>query len=193
MRAQWIQTGDGLTALLAQLQAANLHHEFLALDTEFLRRTTFFAQPCLLQLGWQDSTGCIHIFLIDLFIRKQLLKAFIQKLYSICENRCLTLAMHAPTEDLNILRQIGVTDMPLRFLDTQVAAAYLGFRAHVSLADLTEALLKIPVKASCAQSDWTERPLNWQQLSYAADDVIHTCQLAQFAHRIQERRGYRNS
>lgn len=153
-----------LAAVAAQLSTAPV----LAVDTEFVRRTTFFARPGLLQL----SAGSGE-FLIDLVA-----------LPEPAALRALFLAptplkvMHSCSEDLDVLKGLFGA-VPGSLIDTQVAAAMLGHPLQMSFQKIVKAVLDIDVPKDETQSDWTARPLSDSQLSYAALDVRHLLPLWQ--------------
>ena len=79
--------------------------------------------------------------------------------------------MHAPDQDLEILRQV-VGQIPSRLIDTQTAAGFCGMRSP-SLRDLLAKFLDIDLQKGDRLSDWLRRPLQPEQLTYAANDVLH--------------------
>ncbi len=95
-----------------------------------------------------------------------------------------TAIMHAPDQDLEILRQV-VDRIPGRLLDTQTAAGFCGMRS-ASLRDLLARFLQIEVAKGDRLTDWLKRPLEPKQLAYAADDVRYLPALyAALRHRLQ--------
>lgn len=153
-----------LADVAASLRAAPL----LAVDTEFVRRTTFYARPGLLQLSAGDGE-----FLVDLVAigdRTPLKELFLAGLP--------LKVMHSCSEDLEVLRGLFGA-VPGSLVDTQVAAAMLGHPLQTSYQKLVKAVLDIDVPKDETQSDWTARPLSDAQLSYAALDVRHLLPLWQ--------------
>jgi ribonuclease D len=91
--------------------------------------------------------------------------------------------LHAARQDLEVL--LPVTGTPLApVLDTQLAAALLGFPPQVGYGDLIAAEFAVTLEKSQARTDWTRRPLSPAQLSYAAD-VVHY--LLPLAERLEQR------
>ena len=78
---------------------------------------------------------------------------------------------HAPDQDLEILRQV-IGQIPCRLIDTQTAAGFCGMRSP-SLRDLLKRFLAIDLPKGDRLSDWLRRPLQPEQLAYAANDVVH--------------------
>ena len=130
-----------------------------ALDTEFHREHTYYPRPGLVQLAWVERVALIDPLATSL----QPLKALL--------NSGATAVMHAPDQDLEILRHV-VGQVPARLVDTQTAAGFCGLRS-ASLRDLLARFLGIEVAKGDRLTDWLRRPLMEQQLDYAATDVQH--------------------
>ena len=167
--ARWIASDADLASALDGLDA-----ELIALDTEFVREKTYYAQLALVQLAARDD-----ILLIDPLALDQ----------AAALRRALTgpglKLMHSPSEDLQALKhRYGVLPRPL--FDTQVAAALVGLGAGLGYQALIERLLGIHLEKGETRSDWLRRPLSESQCSYAADDVLHLAAAhAQLAARLR--------
>lgn len=159
MSAQFINDGAGLDAVCRELT----HAPWVALDTEFRRVDTYYAQLCLIQIATPALIACVDPLavditpLLDVLAREELLKV-----------------LHAARQDLEVLHDIGRRVLRPVF-DTQVAAALAGFPDQVGYANLVEALVGERLDKSQTRTDWTRRPLSAEQLAYAADDVRHLC------------------
>lgn len=159
-----VTTPERLAAVAAELAAASL----LAVDTEFVRRTTFYARPGLLQL----SAGGAE-YLVDLVALPDL-----SPLKPVFLAESPLKLMHACSEDLEVLKGLFGA-VPGSLVDTQVAAALLGHPLQMSYQKLIKAALDIDVPKDETQSDWMARPLSESQLSYAALDVRYLLPLWQ--------------
>ena len=154
------------TARLNALCVEWAAEEFLAVDTEFERTSTFYARIGLLQIA--DSKCC---YLVDpLSIDdwsgfKQLLST-----------PSVTLVMHSCSEDLSLL-QTFLGCLPVSLFDTQLAAAFLGIGFSISYQGLIEQLLGVVVAKDETRSDWIKRPLSDKQIHYAAADVRYLLQV----------------
>lgn len=153
-----ITDADHLARVAARLARAPA----IAVDTEFVRRTTFYARPGLLQLSAGDGEFLVDLVALgdpaalrDLFLAPAPLKV-----------------MHSCGEDLEVLRRLFGA-VPGSLVDTQVAAALLGHPLQTSYQKILRDVLGIDVPKDETQSDWTARPLTPAQLSYAALDVRH--------------------
>ncbi|MCL2483027.1 MAG: ribonuclease D [Propionibacteriaceae bacterium] len=83
--------------------------------------------------------------------------------------------LHAASQDLPSLRLCGLN--PQRLFDTELSARLLG-RDKVGLGPLVADVLGVVLAKDHANSDWSERPLPADWLSYAAADVEYLIELA---------------
>ena len=96
--------------------------------------------------------------------------------------------MHAAQADLALL-SARFNARAEALIDTQVAAAFLGFGDQIGYANLVERLSDVVLDKGAQFSQWSKRPLSAEQLSYALDDVRY---LPDLWHRMRselERRG----
>ena len=171
-----ISTPSELLALAAELTAdLAADASALAIDTEFLRERTYYAQLCLLQLASPQRAQCVDtLALRDLDALRPLLAQ---------ARPCKIL--HAARQDLEVLWP--VVGAVQNIFDTQVAAALIGLPAQIGYADLVSELLGIHLHKSQTRTDWSRRPLSAAQLDYALDDVRHLLPLReQLESRLRE-------
>ena len=161
-------------AAFAELVKRVVSEPVYAIDTEFHRERTYFPQVALVQIA--DSHG---IALVDS------LKVDLHPFAAVLEGDGLAV-MHAARQDLEVMdRSCGT--IPLRLLDTQIAAGFLGYTSP-SLSTLLERELDVIAPKADRLTDWLRRPLGDAQLIYAASDVAHLLELsAQLMGRIEER------
>ena len=132
----------------------------IAVDTEFLRERTYFPKLCLVQVAVGDDIAAIDPILID----------DLAPLATVFEDPSVTKVFHACGQDLEVLLDgMGVTCAPV--FDTQLAAAFLGLRQQVSYASLVESYCGVRLPKAESLTDWSRRPLDPEQLTYAEDDV----------------------
>lgn len=133
----------------------------IAVDTEFMRRNTFYPQIALLQLCAGDRAYLIDpqgIHDLD-GIRALLTKPDLCKL------------LHSCSEDLEVFRHwLGVLPTPL--IDTQRAMAILGEGFGMGYRAMVQQLLGLELEKGETRSDWLRRPLTNSQCHYAAQDVL---------------------
>ncbi|HET6951933.1 MAG TPA: HRDC domain-containing protein, partial [Acidimicrobiales bacterium] len=130
-----------------------------ALDTEFHRERTYFAQLALLQLAAGDDIVVVDPLQVDVTPLAALLDS---------PAACI---MHAASQDLEILeRACGVG--PRTLVDTQVAAGFVGLGSP-GLGVLLQRRLGINLPKADRLTDWLRRPLSDEALTYAAADVAY--------------------
>ena len=152
----YISTSDELSAFCERIGKERV----IAVDTEFLRERTYYPKLCLVQVGTASEIGAIDPMLIK----------DLSPLASIFADERVTKVFHACGQDLEvILDGMGVACTSV--FDTQVAAAFLGMRQQVSYASLVEAYAGVRLPKAESLTDWSRRPLDPEQLTYAEDDV----------------------
>lgn len=138
----------------------------LAVDTEFVRESTYYPQFCLLQIASSEGTYCIDPLKLE----------SLAPLITLMGNPNISLALHSARQDLEVLQQsLGM--LPARIIDTQIAAALSGYHEQIGYASLVEEILGIKLSKEQTRTDWSQRPLTGAQLHYAADDVIYLSQI----------------
>ncbi|EKE82821.1 ribonuclease D [Idiomarina xiamenensis] len=146
---------------------------WVAIDSEFVRTRTYYAKLGLLQ------ANCGHgAVLIDPLVGLDL-KPF----WRLVGDADIVKVMHAAGEDIQLFWQQGGVQ-PQHLLDSQIAAAFLGWGDSLGYAALVERYYDISLDKSQSRTDWLARPLSEAQLAYAADDVIY---LARFYADLRER------
>lgn len=149
-------------AALDELCAVLRDSPWLALDTEFLREKTYYAQLCLIQVAAPPILAIIDPLAIAN------ITPFLDVLY---DTRILKI-MHAARQDLELFFELRQA-LPQPLHDTQIAARLLGQGDYVGYANLVAAMLGITVDKAQTRTDWSQRPLTPAQLQYAAADVSH--------------------
>lgn len=130
----------------------------IAIDTEFMREDTFFAELCLVQLAVGPQ-----IYLLD-----PLSDSDPGEAWSVLLDRGWVL--HAGRQDLEVVFQVAGA-LPKSVFDTQVAAGLLGYAPQLGYANLVLELFGIELSKSQTRADWRRRPLSAAMSSYAAADV----------------------
>ena len=170
---EWIDHSAALQAWLAALPA----DAAIGLDTEFMRRDTFYPQLALLQLGWNGRHALIDPLAFDI-------GAALQPLLG--AGPAITV-MHSASEDLETLAPL-LPDGPRVLFDTQIAAAFVGMGLGISYRALVAELTGVELDKGETRSDWMRRPLTASQCSYAALDVVYLKTLhEQLGERLQQR------
>jgi len=171
--AEWIDHRPALERWLAELPPGASP----GLDTEFMRRNTFYPQLALLQLGWNGRYALVDPLAFDLG----------DTLASRLGARDTTVVMHSAGEDLETLAP-HLPDGPGTLFDTQIAAAFAGMGLGISYRALVAELAGAELDKGETRSDWMQRPLTASQRDYATLDVVYLDTLhAQLAERLRQR------
>lgn len=134
----------------------------IAVDTEFIRRTTYFPITGLIQISEGEKAVLIDPLNIDAW----------EPLKALMVNPSVMKVFHACSEDLDVFdRLLGVLPSPM--YDTQIGEAYVSAQWSLSYVKLIFEYLKIEVAKDETRSDWTQRPLTDAQKRYAALDVVY--------------------
>lgn len=146
------------------------NEKVIALDTEFIRETTFFPKVALIQVASREETWLVDPTvlskeelqpLFDLFLRPDILKV-----------------MHATHADQECFyTSYGFVVAPV--LDTAIGAALLGMGDNMGLGKLLKELLDINLPKGRARARWLTRPLPRELLEYAELDVKHLVNLGE--------------
>jgi ribonuclease D len=143
--------------------AAIRQSDFVTVDTEFIRETTFWPELCLIQMATPDTTA-----LVDPLAPGIDLKPFFELM---ADERILKV-FHAARQDIEIVFHRGGL-IPHPVFDTQVAAMVCGFGESVSYEQLVQRISGGRIDKSSRFTDWRRRPLSDKQLEYALADVTH--------------------
>lgn len=83
---------------------------------------------------------------------------------------------HAGSQDVEIVYNItGKTPHPI--FDTQIAAMALGLGEQIGYGNLVDTMLGRQLDKGARFTDWSRRPLDDRQLSYAIADVTHLAEI----------------
>ena len=156
--ADWIDNRDALQSWLAGIP----DDAAIGLDTEFMRRNTFYPQLALLQLGWNGRHALIDPLAFEI-------GGALQPLLG--DGAAVTI-MHSASEDLETLSPM-LPNGPKILFDTQIAAAFVGMGLGISYRALVAELAGVELDKGETRSDWMQRPLTASQTSYAALDVVY--------------------
>jgi ribonuclease D len=136
----------------------------LFVDTEFLRERTYYSKLCLVQLCGIEGDA----FAVDALAQG----IDLTPLWNLLLSPTHTKVMHAGRQDMELFYQ-HTGQLPQPFMDTQIAAMFLGLGEQVGYDGLVRHFLGIPVCKANQFTNWARRPLSEEQLIYALDDVRH--------------------
>jgi ribonuclease D len=154
-----IETTADLAAACKELAKS----DFITIDTEFLRETTFWPELCLIQMA-SPTTEVI----VDPLAKGIDLTPF----FELMANTAVLKVFHAARQDIEIIFNRGGL-IPHPIFDTQVAAMVCGFGDSVSYDQLVSRTKGVQIDKSSRFTDWSRRPLSEKQLDYALADVTH--------------------
>jgi ribonuclease D len=139
---------------------------FVAVDTEFMRETTYWPKLCLIQAAAPSAEAVIDPLAegIDL-----------EPFLAILRDESIEKVFHAARQDVEIFNNLQAMPRPL--FDTQVAGMAAGYGEQIAYDALVRQMLKIELDKSSRFTDWARRPLSDAQLTYALADVTHLASL----------------
>jgi ribonuclease D len=152
----FVDTDAGLAECCLRWQQSDA----LALDTEFMRVSTFYPKVGLIQIADEKLITLIDPLQIndwqpfsELMLKPDLVKIF-----------------HSCSEDLLVFFSF-LKLLPFPVFDTQIAGAMLNEGISLSYQNLVKKEFDIELPKAETRSDWLQRPLTIEQLDYAALDV----------------------
>ena len=162
MNWQLIESDVALQHLMSQTAACTV----VMVDTEFMRRNTFYPEVALVQLCFvSDDLTSKTAWLVDpLKIEDP------SPLADLFTNASVLKVLHSASEDLEVFqRWLGVLPQPL--FDTQRAAALLNIGFGMGYRALVQEICDVDLPKGETRSDWLQRPLTESQCEYAGLDV----------------------
>ncbi len=157
-----IATTAELAAFCDRLQGQS----FVAVDTEFMRETTFWPKLCLIQAAAPGIEAVIDPLSPDIDLSPFL---------AVMRDTAIEKVFHAARQDVEIFHNLGAIPTPL--FDTQIASMAAGFGEQIAYDALVRQILRIDLDKSSRFTDWARRPLSDAQLVYALADVTHLANL----------------
>lgn len=154
-----LTTSKDVKALCQRLAKA----EFITVDTEFMRESTYWPQLCLIQVAGPDEAVCIDPLVKDIDL---------EPFYELMLDKKVVKVFHAARQDLEIFDQ-RMKKLPTPLFDTQVAAMVCGFGDSVGYDNLIAKITGEQIDKSSRFTDWSRRPLTEKQITYALADVTH--------------------
>ena len=154
-----ITSTDDLAAACKRLA----QDDYITVDTEFIRESTFWPQLCLFQMASREEALAVDALAegIDL-----------APLFELMSDESTLKVFHAGRQDIEILYNLAGA-VPHPIFDTQLAAMVCGFGDSVGYETLVSTMLKKRLDKASRFTDWARRPLTDRQLAYALDDVIY--------------------
>jgi ribonuclease D len=154
-----IETTADLEDLARELAAS----PYLALDTEFMRDSTYWPKLCLIQIAAPGVAAIIDPLAPGLDLAP---------FFALIAKPEIVKVLHAGRQDIEIFWNKGRV-IPHPLFDTQIAAMVCGFGEAASYETLARRLAQADIDKSARFTDWARRPLTKRQLEYALADVTH--------------------
>ena len=139
------------------------HFDFVTVDTEFMRETTYWPKLCVVQMASPEEGFVIDALSPDLDLAP---------FFKLMKNEKVVKVFHAARQDIEIAYHLGGL-IPHPVFDTQVAAMVCGFGDSISYDQLVERTSGARIDKSSRFTDWSRRPLTQKQIDYALADVTH--------------------
>jgi ribonuclease D len=137
--------------------------DFVTVDTEFLRETTFWPKLCVIQLADDDEAYAVDALAPGLDLKP---------LFDLMANEKVLKVFHAGRQDIEIMWHLAKM-IPHPVFDTQIAAMVLGYGESISYDQLVQRITGTQLDKSSRFTDWSRRPLSEAQITYALADVTH--------------------
>lgn len=141
--------------------------QFIAIDTEFSRESTYYPRLCLMQIYSQSSVAIIDALSVGLDLKP---------LDKILQDKKIVKVFHSAKQDLEILYRI-YGHLPQNIFDTQIAASFCGFGDYISYENLVLEIIDKKIDKTQRISDWSQRPLTEEQIEYALGDVFYLAEI----------------
>ncbi len=155
------------SAALAEICEEWRDKDYLTIDTEFLRASSYWPQLCLIQMGHEGEGVLIDPLASDIDLAP---------FFVLMNNPDIVKVFHAARQDIEIFYH-RERCVPTSLFDTQIAAMVCGFGDAVSYEELVRTCLRRTIDKSSRVTDWSQRPLSARQTCYALSDVTHLCEI----------------
>lgn len=160
-----IETTEALAAATKKLAQS----DFVTVDTEFIRETTYWPELCLIQMAAPGQEAMVDALAPDIDLAP---------FFELMADEKVTKVFHAARQDIEIVFHRGGL-IPHPVFDTQVAAMVCGFGDSVSYEQLVQRITGKSIDKTSRFTDWRRRPLTDRQLIYALADVTHLIEIYQ--------------
>ena len=155
-------------------------HEFVTIDTEFLREKTYYPKLCLVQLSGPDKKAKAIDPLVE--------GLDLSPLFDLLDNKNILKVFHSGRQDLEIFYNL-TGKVVQSFFDTQIAAMVCGYGDSVGYENIVRQVSGYQVDKSSQFTNWSLRPLSEKQITYALGDVTHLCDVYLYLKEELEKRG----
>ena len=166
------------SAALDEFCEANVGSKYVGFDTEFVSENCFRPLLCLVQVSTDKGYAIIDTLAIE----------DITPFWDwLCDGDHITIVHAAREEFLFCFRDVG--KRPSRLFDIQLAAGMIGCEYPAAYGKLVNAMVGVAVDKGETRTDWQQRPLTDNQMSYALEDVVHLWPVYKKIHKRLEKLG----
>jgi ribonuclease D len=159
-----ITTTQALSDLCERLSKA----DFICVDTEFMRESTYWPELCLIQIADTNEAAAIDPLAPGLDLGPLL--------NLLVDNEDVLKIFHAGGQDVEIIYNLtGKTPHPI--FDTQIAMMAISQSEQIGYSNLVESWLGLVIDKGARFTDWSRRPLTERQIEYAIGDVTHLAKI----------------
>lgn len=156
--------------------------EYITVDTEFLRESTFWPKLCLVQVATPNYSGIIDPLANNIDLKP---------LLDIMADPSVKKVFHAGRQDMEIFYRL-MKRTPTPVFDTQIAAMVCGYGDQIGYDKLVAAITHHKIDKGTRFTNWAERPLSQEQLVYALSDVTHLCKVYEHLQKMLSSTGRSN-
>ena len=147
----------------------------LAIDTEFIRDSTYYPSLCLIQIAGIGFAGAID----------PLAKLDMRPIWELLLNKDILKVFHAGRQDMEIFLEL-MGELPTPIYDTQIAAMFCGLGDQIGYEGLVSHFLGLSVNKEQQFTNWLQRPLSKNQINYAISDVTHLIKIYPLINKLIE-------
>lgn len=167
MNNYYITTTKQLECVYRKILKSN--NKKLAIDTEFLRKRTYYPILCLIQIAFYDCNNELESYIIDPLSKDIDLKKF----YDLLANGKVKKIFHSMIQDYDALYFLNKNMKLVNFDDTQIMSEFCGLNYNLGYVDVIKEALGISIEKDkeIQISNWNARPLTQKQKAYALNDV----------------------
>ena len=143
-----------------------LSEKVIGVDTEFVRKKTYWPKLSLIQLVSESVELIIDIQAgLDLTI-----------LWEVFRNKDILKVFHSCKQDIEAIYYLSDV-IPISIYDTQIGAMFCGYNEPISYGKIVEDFLDIKLDKDLQYSEWGQRPLKREMYEYAINDARYLIRL----------------
>ena len=140
--------------------------KIIGVDTEFVRKKTYWPELSLIQLVSESVELIVDIQSeLDLTV-----------LWEVFRNKKILKVFHSCKQDIEAIFYLSDV-IPISVYDTQIGAMFCGYKEPISYAKIVEDFLNIKLDKDLQYSEWGKRPLKKEMYEYAINDAKYLIRL----------------